>query len=63
MFTDDNPDKGTETHANLSSHSCVDVLCLQMITPIRGRKLDDKAFLTNIISFTDDKPDKGTETV
>ena len=37
-FRNDNPDKGTETH--VSEFCKVSHNCLEMITPIRGRKLN-----------------------
>ena len=38
MFTEVNPDKGTETRPQHSGHPLIPI-CLQKLTPIRGRKL------------------------
>ena len=63
MFTEANPDKGTETMRSLHfSNLC---LRLQKLTPIRGRK---PALITAIptpayTKFTEVNPDKGTETL
>ena len=46
-FTDDNPDKGTETKQKKRIVSLI--YCLQMITPIRGRKLISSLSDTDII--------------
>ena len=62
VFTDDNPDKGTETISDL--FKLITNPSLQMITPIRGRKhFLTFLYLYSFILFTDDNPDKGTETI
>ncbi len=62
MFTETNPDKGTETSdAGLPHASIIDRL--QKLTPIRGRKRAlSTALKASISSFTETNPDKGTET-
>ena len=64
-FTDDNPDKGTETIKSISLAANVCTIRLQMITTTRGRKHKSVGVVHGSNSdekFTDDNPDKGTET-
>ena len=60
MFTDDNPDKGTETVYGAEMPPIP--ICLQIITLIRGRKLIVGVMVSSVLAytFTDDTPDKGT---
>ena len=64
MFTDDNPDKGTETEMLSADMEELELHSLQMITPTRGRKPEIfwVFIYTRLVEFTDDNPDKGTET-
>ena len=62
-FTKINPDKGTETIITLGDLDQLPPVCLQRLTPIRGRKLIVTVLLTkSTIPFTKINPDKGTET-
>ena len=62
QFRNNNPDKGTET-AKVQGADLPRIICLEIITPIRGRKLADY-FGVKIgdILFRNNNPDKGTET-
>ena len=63
MFTEANPDKGTETISRSFTVISL-IICLQKLTPIRGRKLyfvPSKILMC--VSFTEANPDKGTETL
>ncbi len=60
MIRNDNPDKGTEVSRRYI-HLCP-IQGLEMITPIRGRKLSKPVmFLNSCTSIRNDNPDKGTE--
>ena len=48
-FRNNNPDKGTETRADRKAPP--DLVCLEIITPIRGRKLYLYALLQVFYSF------------
>ena len=62
MFRNNNPDKGTETVIGYV-RGLFD-LCLEIITPIRGRKLSSSAFFSTFtFQFRNNTPDKGTETL
>ena len=61
MFRNNNPDKGTETMIEGSLFYAK--LCLEIITPIRGRKLIVMILELIILRmFRNNNPDKGTET-
>ena len=61
MFTEVNPDKGTETLLN--PRYSFFTKCLQKLTPIRGRKRVAALFISAFAKlFTEVNPDKGTET-
>ena len=62
-FTEVNPDKGTETSFLLPAPSAG--VCLQKLTPIRGRKLSVYKLRLKVLTelFTEVNPDKGTETL
>ena len=62
-FRNNNPDKGTETvlFLNLAQQ---DTIGLEIITPIRGRKLTGEITLPDFEGmFRNNNPDKGTETI
>ena len=62
LIRNDNPDKGTETVISQSSVMTL-LVRLEMITPIRGRKLFMRATVSSSSkSIRNDNPDKGTET-
>ena len=60
MFRNNNPDKGTETELTLSRKQVSG--CLEIITPIRGRKLSLPTGSLLSLVFRNNNPDKGTET-
>ena len=63
MFRNNNPDKGTETHSITAVFFSI-VIRLEIITPIRGRKLVYSHFYPlSAYGFRNNNPDKGTETV
>ena len=63
LFTEVNPDKGTETYDN-NQYPILSIYSLQKLTPIRGRKLVPPFVIGYyyLITFTEVNPDKGTET-
>ena len=62
MFTETNPDKGTETYFRPPKTNLF--ISLQKLTPIRGRKHSGFTADTFLffLKFTETNPDKGTET-
>ena len=63
MFTEVNPDKGTETSLAVPDNP-FNAFSLQKLTPIRGRKhhlIYDQIYYQKP-EFTEVNPDKGTET-
>ena len=62
-FRNDNPDKGTETNRHRCFLFQPLLLCLEMITPIRGRKPPTTRVHDIRKMFRNDNPDKGTETI
>ena len=65
MFTETNPDKGTETNYSAYIVKYGWYKSLQKLTPIRGRKLslDSSESMRHGWLFTETNPDKGTETM
>ena len=61
MFTETNPDKGTETVVNKFKADADN--SLQKLTPIRGRKPQSSLSMSSLFGFTETNPDKGTETI
>ena len=63
LFTEVNPDKGTETRLRTLLFQKLWSMGLQKLTPIRGRKLFHRPSNNEALpEFTEVNPDKGTET-